>query len=94
MSALPPKADIIPHCIKCPLIAKSGHWWANENGGSGRLTAHLKRFMLKRLGFVSGPFLLAYYFNSTWTDQQLHIVSFRYLFLLRQYTADNINVTF
>jgi len=25
MSALPPKADIIPHCIKCPLIAKSGH---------------------------------------------------------------------
>ncbi len=25
MSALPSKADIIPHCIKCPLIAKSGH---------------------------------------------------------------------
>jgi len=26
MSALPPIADIISHCIKCPLIANSGHW--------------------------------------------------------------------
>ena len=25
MSALPPKADIIPHCIKCLLCAMSGH---------------------------------------------------------------------
>ena len=32
MSALPPKADIIPHCIKCPLIANSGHWlFLNNN---------------------------------------------------------------
>ncbi len=25
MSALPPIADIIPHCIKCLLLAISGH---------------------------------------------------------------------
>ena len=26
MSAVPPKADIIPHCKKCLLLAISGHF--------------------------------------------------------------------
>ncbi len=33
MSAFGGKADV-NHCVgECPLIAISGHWWANENGG-------------------------------------------------------------
>ncbi len=35
MSAFGGKADV-NHCMgECPLLAKSGHWWANENDGSG-----------------------------------------------------------
>ncbi len=35
MSAFGGKADV-NHCVgECLLLAKSGHWWANENGGSG-----------------------------------------------------------
>ncbi len=43
MSAFGGKADV-NHCVgECPLIAISGHWWANENGGSGEpdRTPHL-----------------------------------------------------
>ncbi len=33
MSAFGGKADV-NHCVgECPLLAISGHWWANENGG-------------------------------------------------------------
>ncbi len=35
MSAFGGKADV-NHCVgECPLIAISGHWWANKNDGSG-----------------------------------------------------------
>ncbi len=43
MSAFGGKADV-NHCVgECPLLAISGHWWANENGGSGEpdRTPHL-----------------------------------------------------
>ncbi len=33
MSALGGKADVIQGVGECLLIAISGHWWANENGG-------------------------------------------------------------
>ncbi len=37
------KADKIQGVAECPLIANSGHWWANKNGGSGEpdRTPHL-----------------------------------------------------
>ncbi len=35
MSAFGGKADVIQGMAECPLIAISGHWWANENDGSG-----------------------------------------------------------
>ncbi len=44
MSAFGGKADV-NHCVgECPLLATSGHWWANENGGSGEpdRTPHLR----------------------------------------------------
>ena len=33
MSAFGGKADVIQGVAECPLLAISGHWWANENGG-------------------------------------------------------------
>ncbi len=43
MSAFGGKADLRGTAPKSPLIAISGHWWANENGGSGEpdRTPHL-----------------------------------------------------
>ena len=43
MSAFGGKADVNQGVAECPLIAKSGHWWANENDGSGEpdRTPHL-----------------------------------------------------
>ncbi len=42
MSAFGGKADV-NHCVgECPLLAISGHWWANENGGSGEPPLHGK----------------------------------------------------
>ena len=43
MSAFGGKADV-NHCVgECPLLAISGHWWANKNDGSGEpdRTPHL-----------------------------------------------------
>ncbi len=44
MSAFGGKADVIHGVGECPLLAISGHWWANENGGSGEPdgTPHLR----------------------------------------------------
>jgi len=43
MSAFGGKADVIQGVGECPLLAISGHWWANENSGSGEpdRTPHL-----------------------------------------------------
>ena len=43
MSAFGGKADVIQGVAECPLIATSGHWWANKNDGSGEpdRTPHL-----------------------------------------------------
>ncbi len=43
MSAFGGKADVNQGVAECPLIANSGHWWANENDGSGEpdRTPHL-----------------------------------------------------
>ena len=43
MSAFEGKADLNHGLVERPLLAISGHWWANENGGSGEpnRTPHL-----------------------------------------------------
>ena len=44
MAAFGGKADINHYVAECPLLAISGHWRANENGGSGERdrTPHLR----------------------------------------------------
>ena len=58
MSALRGEADEDQRPPELPLIAKTGHWWANENGGSGEpdRTPHLhNRGRLLKRDWYSAP---------------------------------------